>query len=1394
MRMLARAAAKRASLLVRRMKPKPVVTGYVELFDSRQIAGWALSRKGGDIDLALSINGSTYPLATEWVERADVSMQFGQQYLNAGFHCALPPDVIKLMQGALRDGTPLRVVANKVALNILCPLPQPTISLKKELLNLKLQMNPDLDGDVNPRVDSPTGELESWGHFVIHGWIALQGVPAQSICLLCNGKQIDCAVLRVERPDIIQSTEAEARAIGCEIELPGYIWEQVAENDDLNFTLLADGRELNDKPLILSREKATIWINGIAVMEEGQEKQYMSLLALEHIRYSGLFERVGVREQQYYRDFAHKMQLDEFLGDTANRRGLHDNHAYTQDINTVILWRMLRELNNRLADDSETTFEHVKATQLRLQLAGVVKDSFHHSVIPLLCRHDQFRHMRDLADFGKLYNLEHGKDAWTLSLSIAPLVADLHINRAADVLWRLSKQLSNGWLNTECLHYSVRQLQKLERRGEVDLPTAERFRYAFIGLLDGFKGDWYSRLHDQELVDASISLVMAIARYTDYHRRDVVNAIIRHYGLNPVFWQRLSVLAPDLYNADLAVAGGHWQTLHSILTNREQPLAEQLNQLLVPLRYFQGKGNPDTNIFVREIISNTLPEISKTTDSAGLELIQRLLDNSPLEALRFAAYPLPGENRLQSQFPEMQIQLYDTLRHASEWPASVVYELQTEAAACLRRAQSHSTNNKAGITVALEELKDKATGLANGQGMFLGADLLAQGLVIANTAGENVDSWILKLDEVIRNAINESKGDSYLPAPVCIALSRLMKNKTNQLLEAWLLEIRIAIESKFGRLHDGLFSEPEKKQLMPSVSGWPHDTLVVIYSCRKYLDTRVAAIRESWVKDLVARRIPYVVLVGDGDDTLKDDVLALNVSDTYEDLPKKTLRMFEWVFHNTNALYVLKIDDDCYLDVAEYFDSLSYRKHFYYGRDLSRAVGNMDRTWHHAKSTTLRAIKAIDKSPEPSIYADGGGGYCLSRTAIQMLIEAEKTEYGQRLMACSFMEDKLVGDLLASVHIVPSNEDYECYQRRRTFNDAIPVGMWENTFYPSSVTPTKVVHLDTHLQQQFASTTKRTNELWPKKIWPTCGLPCIHINANQLELLTSLEQQEKLRQNEIFVISVVRNEMIMLPHFLAHYRKLGVASFVFIDNCSDDGTREYLYQQPDVILYSCDTEYKYSHYGVAWQQAVLGNLCLNKWVLLADADELLVYEDFEQKSLPQLLQEIENDGENAMRTDMVDMYPYGDLSEADFTKDDPFEVAGWFDMSSLRPWRLGSGWFSNMESTSSNLRHRLAPHSEPHAYVSQKYALFRYYPWLRLSQGIHYQSGMKVCEAPAYLAHFKYHAGFKEKVMVEVRRKQHYNNALEYNRYLQLLAEREGGFGDPDISVKYQNSKSLCNL
>jgi hypothetical protein len=215
---------------------------------------------------------------------------------------------------------------------------------------------------------------------------------------------------------------------------------------------------------------------------------------------------------------------------------------------------------------------------------------------------------------------------------------------------------------------------------------------------------------------------------------------------------------------------------------------------------------------------------------------------------------------------------------------------------------------------------------------------------------------------------------------------------------------------------------------------------------------------------------------------------------------------------------------------------------------------------------------------------------------------------------------------------------------------------------------------------------------------------------------------------------------------------------------------------------------------VAWQQAVLGNLCLGKWVLVVDADEFLVFKGCESRTLDSFVDDIEAEGFSAVRTYMIDMYPYGDLEDADFNESSPFETAAWFDAEPLIKWQLGSGMYSNNPSFLSALRHRLDGLSGPNAFTTQKYALVRYQPWVRYSQGLHDVANVAVSNSRAWLAHFKYHAGFKKKVQTEIRRGQHFNNASEYRRYAAMLAEGRGGFGLEGVSRRYEGSESFARL
>ncbi len=112
----------------------------------------------------------------------------------------------------------------------------------------------------------------------------------------------------------------------------------------------------------------------------------------------------------------------------------------------------------------------------------------------------------------------------------------------------------------------------------------------------------------------------------------------------------------------------------------------------------------------------------------------------------------------------------------------------------------------------------------------------------------------------------------------------------------------------------------------------------------------------------------------------------------------------------------------------------------------------------------------------------------------------------------------------------------------------------------------------------------------------------------------------------------------------------------------------------------------------------------------------------------------------------------------------------------------------------SALRHRLIPGSRPELFVAQKYALLRYRPWMRLSEGLHYVAEAEVAGQEMVFAHFKYNAHFRAKAEAEVARGQHFNDAEEYRKYLDLMSEGREMIFSPDHSVPWRECEDLRGI
>ena len=275
------------------------------------------------------------------------------------------------------------------------------------------------------------------------------------------------------------------------------------------------------------------------------------------------------------------------------------------------------------------------------------------------------------------------------------------------------------------------------------------------------------------------------------------------------------------------------------------------------------------------------------------------------------------------------------------------------------------------------------------------------------------------------------------------------------------------------------------------------------------------------------------------------------------------------------------------------------------------------------------------------------------------------------------------------------------------------------------------------------------------------------------------DNTNKIKENDILLMSVMRNEKIRLPYFLDYYRKLGINHFLCVDNNSDDGTREYLSSQPDVSLWWTDVGYKNATFGLDWSNYLLRRYAHKHWVLTVDPDEFFIYPFCDTRPIRALTDWLDDTGVRSFGTMLIDMYPETGIMDAPYHEgQNPFEVAPWFDSGNFMITRnptYGNLWiqggararvfFQNNPLKAPALNKiPLVKWHRRYAYVSSTHALLP----RGLNQVYEEQGGEKTSGA---LLHAKLINTLGEKAKEELLRGQHYAASGEYKAYAKQLED-----------------------
>ncbi|GGD90052.1 hypothetical protein GCM10011390_06100 [Aureimonas endophytica] len=134
-----------------------------------------------------------------------------------------------------------------------------------------------------------------------------------------------------------------------------------------------------------------------------------------------------------------------------------------------------------------------------------------------------------------------------------------------------------------------------------------------------------------------------------------------------------------------------------------------------------------------------------------------------------------------------------------------------------------------------------------------------------------------------------------------------------------------------------------------------------------------------------------------------------------------------------------------------------------------------------------------------------------------------------------------------------------------------------------------------------------------------------------------------LLRSDVVLLCVTRNAMAFLPSLLAHYRRLGVKRFAFVDDRSGDGSREWLAAQPDVDLFGSRASFRDSEGGLTWRDMLVAHYGYGRWYVSIDSDEYLVFPGYETRGLADFILDLERVRSKRVHAVMLDLYPEGPL-------------------------------------------------------------------------------------------------------------------------------------------------------
>jgi hypothetical protein len=135
-----------------------------------------------------------------------------------------------------------------------------------------------------------------------------------------------------------------------------------------------------------------------------------------------------------------------------------------------------------------------------------------------------------------------------------------------------------------------------------------------------------------------------------------------------------------------------------------------------------------------------------------------------------------------------------------------------------------------------------------------------------------------------------------------------------------------------------------------------------------------------------------------------------------------------------------------------------------------------------------------------------------------------------------------------------------------------------------------------------------------------------------------------LSADDVVLVCMIKNGSYYLDVLLEHHRALGIKNFLFIDNGSEDGTRDRLAAQPDVTTVT--NRLPVAKFETLMRSQVAQRIVKGGWFLFVDSDELFELINGAGRSIQDYTKYCNDHGFDAVVCQCLDLFSRRPLSES----------------------------------------------------------------------------------------------------------------------------------------------------